>query len=177
MNQYLIPAAREILLKTFWSLCCWMDSIFCYTDLSSLSCQQLHNVNLALDLLTDGGLLNFSVNSEGESRHTGLSGVALLTSWLAKLRVIEESRFCNVKPMHFIIWLTHSSFFGMNHKAENCFGFFVISVLKMLQYYRYTNYTEFKVFNKSVFVTDLEVWQFLLKVQQLSWRESHFPVS
>lgn len=80
-----------------------MDSIFCYTDLSSLSCQQLHNVNLALDLLTDGGLLNFSVNSEGESWHTDLSGVALLTSWLAKLRVIEESSFCNVKPMHFII--------------------------------------------------------------------------
>lgn len=34
----------------------------------------------------------------------------------------------------------------------------------MLQYYRYTNYTEFKLFNKSVFVTDLEEWQFLLKV-------------
>uniref|UniRef100_A0A8C3PJD3 Parvin gamma n=1 Tax=Calidris pygmaea TaxID=425635 RepID=A0A8C3PJD3_9CHAR len=29
--------------------------------------EMLHNVNLALDLLTDGGLLNFPVNSEGES--------------------------------------------------------------------------------------------------------------
>lgn len=50
-------------------------------------------------------------------------------------------------------------------------------VLKMLQYYRYINYTEFKLFNKSVIVTDLEEWQFLLKVQQLSWRESHLPIS
>uniref|UniRef100_A0A8C6YZ36 Parvin gamma n=1 Tax=Nothoprocta perdicaria TaxID=30464 RepID=A0A8C6YZ36_NOTPE len=38
--------------------------------------EMLHNVNLALDLLTDGGLLNFSVNSEGESWHT--SSLALL---------------------------------------------------------------------------------------------------
>uniref|UniRef100_G1NM10 Calponin-homology (CH) domain-containing protein n=1 Tax=Meleagris gallopavo TaxID=9103 RepID=G1NM10_MELGA len=51
---------------------------------SLCSKELLHNVNLALDLLTDGGLLNFSVNSEGESWQTELSGVALLISWLAK---------------------------------------------------------------------------------------------
>lgn len=35
--------------------------------LISFSPQQLHNVNLALELLVEGDLLNFPVNSEGES--------------------------------------------------------------------------------------------------------------
>lgn len=83
VNQYLTSATRETLFKTSWPLHHWVENIFCYIDLS-LSLQQLHNVNLALDLLTDGGLLNFSVNSEGESWHANLSGIELLISWLSK---------------------------------------------------------------------------------------------
>lgn len=62
MNQYL-----QLLEKYFLKLSVGYKILSAILISLSLSLQQLHNVNLAMELMAEGGLLNFPVNSEGES--------------------------------------------------------------------------------------------------------------
>lgn len=111
--------------------------------LRSLSLQQLHNVNLAMELLAEGGLLNFPVNSEGESWHANLPGIEFLTSQFSKSLGNCRKQVLEMTLTHFIIWLPYSSSCRMNGRGNKILFFWkiIISIIKKLDCYKFGKFS------------------------------------